>query len=270
MTGGSVPAARELPVILGDRILIPRGYLGRVGIAYRATPAFIELMAQLQFERVHAAGELLVHLLDQRGITRKTAGIEIAHLFDQRLQLLPRLGAILHRRSNLVEKAQSLLDLALGVCGIRTLLRSYGLTRDTSIARIVAAISSSIAAATARRIAYAARNAVADLARPVPTSLATLTGLPTGACLTTPASLASALPTRLTALLTTLLAPLARLPVLSLLRSRLARLPAELTRLQLPAETAGLALRPGTSAEAGNLIAQTGEIVHSAIEGGIF
>ena len=52
---------------------------------------FVELTAQLQFQRVHLADELLVHLLDQAGIARETAGIQIAHLIDQGLQFAPRL-----------------------------------------------------------------------------------------------------------------------------------------------------------------------------------
>jgi len=64
----------------------------------------------LQFQRVHAADELLVHLLDQGGIPGETAGIQIAHLIDQGL---------------LVEKVQSLVDLALGgssTCGTSRVL----------------------------------------------------------------------------------------------------------------------------------------------------
>ena len=91
-----VAAAGEFAVVLGDRVLIAGRDLGRVGVADRAAPVFIELAAQLQFQRVHAADQLLVHLLDQRGIPGETAGIQIAHLIDQGLQLLPRLGTILH------------------------------------------------------------------------------------------------------------------------------------------------------------------------------
>ena len=115
-------AAGEFAVVLGNRILIAGGDLGRVGVADRAAAAFLELAAQLQFQRVHAADELLVHLLDQRGIPGETAGIQIAHLIDQGLQLLPRLGTILHCGTNLVEKVQSLLDLALRIGRIGTLL----------------------------------------------------------------------------------------------------------------------------------------------------
>ena len=117
-----VAAAGELAVVLGDRVLIAGGDLGRIGVADRAALVFVELAAQLQFQRVHAADELLVHLLDQSGIPGETAGIQIAHLIDQGLQLLPRLGTILHHGANLVEKVQSLVDLALGVGRVGTLL----------------------------------------------------------------------------------------------------------------------------------------------------
>src|SRR5471030_1535549 len=110
-----VACAGELAVVLGDRVPIAGGNLGRVGVADRAAAVFVELAAQLQFERIHVADKLLVHLLNHGGIPRETAGIEIAHLIDQGLQLVPGLGSILHHGANLVEKVQPLFNLALGI-----------------------------------------------------------------------------------------------------------------------------------------------------------
>src|SRR5471030_422145 len=132
-----VAGAGEFAVVLGDRVPIAGGDLGRVGVADRAAAAFIQLAAQLQFERVHVADELPVHLLHQGGIPRETAGIQIAHLIDQRLQLLPGLGTILHYGANLVEEVQSLVDLALGVGRVGTLLGRHGLTGDARIAGVI-------------------------------------------------------------------------------------------------------------------------------------
>ena len=115
-----VASAGEFAVVLGDRVLIAGGDLGRVGVADRAALVFIELTAQLQFQRVHVADELLVHLLNQSGIPREPAGIQTAHLIDQGLQLLPRLGTILHYGTNLVEKVQSLVNLALSIGRVGT------------------------------------------------------------------------------------------------------------------------------------------------------
>jgi len=106
-----VVAARELAVIVGDRVLITRGDLGRVGIADRAALILIELVAQLQLQCVHAAQELLMHLLHQTLIPGETFGIEISHFGDQRLQLLFRLRAVLHRRADLVQQVQTLIDV---------------------------------------------------------------------------------------------------------------------------------------------------------------
>jgi len=78
-------AAGEFAVVLGNRVLIAGGDPGRVGVADGATAVFIELAAQLQFQRVHAADELLMHLFDQGGIAGETAGVQIAHLLDQGL-----------------------------------------------------------------------------------------------------------------------------------------------------------------------------------------
>jgi hypothetical protein len=36
-------------------------------------------------------------------------------LVDERLQLLPRLGTVLHGRADLIEKVQTLFNLALGI-----------------------------------------------------------------------------------------------------------------------------------------------------------
>ena len=203
---------------------------------------FVELLAQLQFQRVHAADELLVHLLDQGGIPGETAGIQIAHLNDQGLQLLPRLGTILHYGTNLVEKVQSLVDLALGVGRVGTLLRRHGLAGDASIAGVIVAKYRTIAIASATgRIPHRTRKAVAHRTR-LASASAGLTSL-----LLAAGALAVGL-TTLTTLTTTLtgLAPsfLARLPRLAVLR--------------LLPELAQFRLRVGTPAEAGELVAQTG------------
>jgi hypothetical protein len=164
-----VAAAGEFAIVLGDRIPVAGGNFGRVGVADCAAVVSIELAAQLQFQRVHAADELLVHLLDQGGITGETARIQTAHLVDQGLQLLPRLGTILHHGPNLVEKVQSLVNLALGIGGVGTLLRGYGPPSDASIAGVITAIRATTAIGATSRIAYLTRDAVANLA--------TLTGL---------------------------------------------------------------------------------------------
>jgi len=164
-----VAAAGESAIVLGDGIPIAGGNFGGVGIADCATVVSIELAAQLQFQRVHAADELLVHLLDQGGITGETARIQTTHLVDQGLQLLPRLGTILHHGPNLVEKVQSLVNLALGIGGVGTLLRGYGPPSDASIAGVITAIRATIAIGATSRVTYLTRDAVANLA--------TLTGL---------------------------------------------------------------------------------------------
>ena len=115
-------------------------------------------------------------------------------MIDQGLQLLPRLGTILHGGANLVEKVQSLVDLALRIGRVGTLLRRHGLTGDASIAGVIAAIHVAVAIApAAARIARRTGDAVADL-----TALA---------CLLPPGRLDP-----LTALLLALPGPVDRLP----------------------------------------------------------
>jgi len=261
-------AARKLPVVLRHRVPIPGRDVRRVGVADRAAPVLIELPAQFQLQRIHAADKLLVHLFHQRRVPWEALRIQIAHLVDQRLQLLPRFRAILHRRANLVEKVQSLVDLPLRIGRICALLRRHGLARDVRIARIPRAkpIAIPVAPAARRRIANRSCVAVsnrAGLAVAHPASL-----LPAAlACLLLPASALTAL-AALTTLLSrlTLLSGLAGLPVLPLALTLLPRLPVaiELARLKLLAAgwsaTAGLSLaglpvggRPKTR----ELVAQT-------------
>jgi hypothetical protein len=264
-------AAGKFAVVLGHRVPIAGGNLGRVGIADGAAAAFIELAAQLQFERVHGTDELLVHLLDEGGIPGETLGIEAAHLLDQRLQLLARLGTILHYGAYLIEKVQSLVDLALRIGRIGTLLGRDGLTGDVSIAGVIGAkpIAIAIAAATGR-IAYRTGDAVTHrppLSSAVLTTLTVLAGLASGAL----AALLSATLSALTGL-SALLARLARLPGLTVLGLLLAGLtgspvagelatlvllaPGLAATLRLPTGSSLRRLRAGPSAEAGELIAQ--------------
>ena len=86
---------------------------------------------------------------------------------------MPRLGTILHCGTNLVQKVQSLVNLALRIGRVGTLLGRYGLTGDASIAGILAAIYVPVAPATAR-IAHRTCDAVADRTR---LASAGLTGL---------------------------------------------------------------------------------------------
>src|SRR5580704_14298430 len=162
-----------------------------------------------------------MHLLHQGRIAGETARIQIAHLIDQHLQLVPRLRAILHRGANLVEKVQSLLNLPLRIGRVGTLLGRYGLTGDAGIAGVVTAVPVALA------VAPATGNAIADLTTLASAGLtACLTGL-------------SRLLTAATGL------ALSGLTLLSTLLTRLA------------------------SAQAGDLVAQTGQIVHGAAQFGV-
>jgi hypothetical protein len=246
-------AARELAVILGDGILISRWDLGWIGVADRSALILVKLAAQLQLQSVHFADQLLVYLFHQTLIPRETAGIQIAHLIDERLQLLLCLGTILHSSANLIEQVQSLVNLGLGIGWGGTLRpRHRGLAGDAVIAGIDVAIRGA-ASTPATRLSV--RNAVALLA----TLTLTLT-LPLALALTGLTTLALAALT---------LATLLALAVLPLLLTGLSALTGlltvrhELTGLELPGLTAaaGLALarlRVGLSAESRELVAHTG------------
>jgi hypothetical protein len=213
----------------------------------------------LQFQCVHVAHKLLVHLLHQRGIARETAGIQIAHLIDQSLQLLPSLGTILYRGPNLVEKVQSLVDLALGVGRVRALLGCHGLTGDAAIAGVIGAIPVTIAP-TAR---IASGYAIADRTR-----LSALSRLPALSTLTSGLTSLTTLTWLRT--LTALTGLIARALLSGLAVSRLLLAGLTLTGLAataclpLSAWRTGLSVR--TSTQVAELIAQTRQIVHGAVK----
>jgi hypothetical protein len=170
-------------------------------------------------------------------------------LVDQGLQRLPGLWIILRSGTNLVQQVQILRNLALRIGRVRTLLRSYGLTGDASIAGILAAIYIAVAPPSARIAnrtgdAVANRTCLASAGLPALTTLAALTRLLAGL----PAL------TRLPALTGLAIAAelaLAATAILTLTIFTLTIL--TLTVLTLTILRAGL-----TAAEAGELIAQTG------------
>ena len=162
-TAALVTATGKLTVVFGYRFFITGGDLGRIGIADRAALLFIEFAAQLQFKRVHFADQLLVHLLDQGRIAAKTARIQITHLIDQGLQLLPRLRIILHDGANLVEQVQSLVDLALGIGWVGTLLGRRGPVGESAVSGVDVAIHGAITIAAPGCSAVRTAHAVADI-----------------------------------------------------------------------------------------------------------
>ena len=264
--------AGKFAVILGNRVLIACGNLGRVRIADGSTLLFIELAAQLQFQRVDVAQQLLVHLFDQARVPGETAGVEIAHLIDQSLQLATRLGAVLHCRAKLVQNVQALVNLTLGIGRVGTLLRCDRSTGDSRVAGVDATVRvASAIGGAAGRIAYRSGEAIAD-----GTSLvsAGLTGL-----LTRRTSLPRLLAGLLTALagLALLLAGLAiaaELSGLELLafwtRARLlTRHPSGFVRVDVLRCTTSGRLRVccrRAAQRVAELIAQMGQIVHGVVD----
>jgi hypothetical protein len=179
-----------------------------------------------------------VHLLDQRGIAGETAGIQTAHFVDQGLQLFARLGTILHGRTKLAEKVQSLLDLALGIGRIGTCLGRPG----PALGAIPVGETASAQAQATCRIAHRTGEPIADL-----TCLASAGIL---------AALLALLPTGLALLLPGLTVASER-SALELLASGTTGLTLTLLRSRL---------RVGTSTNTGDLVAQTRQVVHGAVE----
>lgn len=233
-TSCGLVSAGKLAIILGDGVLIARRNLGRVSVADRPALALFEPPAQLQFEPIHLAHELLMHLLDESGIARETAGIEITHLIDQRLHLLLVFGIVLHCGTNLIEGAQSLINLALGVGRVLAWPRHRGRTGCyLGVAGVDVAVGRTASTAAPRTV-------VVDLTRLA--ALCHLTALTLSAL---SLSLSLALPLSLPAL--TLFALSLSLPGLTLFALTLALLALTLAllalaRLTVAIELAGLEL----------------------------
>jgi len=86
-----------------------------------------------------------MHLLHQGWIPGEAAGVQVAHLLDQGLQLALRLRIVLHHGANLVQKIQALVNLALRIGRVRALLGRHRMAGDPSVARVPGAIHLTIA-----------------------------------------------------------------------------------------------------------------------------
>jgi hypothetical protein len=199
-----------------------------------------------------------MHLLHQGRISREPAGIQIAHLFHQRLQLLPRLRTILHHGANPIEEIQPLINLTLCIGRIRPLLRPHCPAGDARVASVISANCAAIAISRATTgIAHRTCDTIAYPASLASALLTTLTGL-------------AALLARLATLLTRLAGLLTRLTWLTGLPRLLAR-PAKRAALILltsAARLTGLSSRLATraSAKPRDLVAQSGKIVHCVVQ----
>jgi len=205
-----VSSAGEFSVILGNGRLVTRGHLRRVCIANRAARILIELLAKLKLESVHVGNKLLAHLLNERGIAGESAGVQVLHLVDQRLQLLLRFGAFLYRAANLIQQVQALFDFALGVGGAGALLRRNRAARYVSVPRVEVAEHGGVAIAAAG-IPCCAGDAVSDLTAAASVGLSAIASAALTALLTT---LTLALALSVLRLLLTALLTLTALPLL--------------------------------------------------------
>lgn len=158
---GLLSGGGELAIVFGDRILIAGGNSRRIGIANCAALAFVELLADLQFQRVDLRRKLLVHRLQLLGITLEAIRIESAHLVNQRLYLSAGFGAFLHGRFHLIQDAHFLIDFALRILRSRASIRRDRLTLDVCVAGVPAAEVSALPLAAAR-IAHRPSLTIAD------------------------------------------------------------------------------------------------------------
>jgi hypothetical protein len=229
---------------------------------------FIQLAAQLQFQGIQFADQLLVHLLHQSLITGEPLGVQIPHFLNQLLQLCLRLRTILHGTSNLVEDAQRLVNLALRVGRVGGLLGIAGPARAIPIIAGVNIAEGYTALTTAATLGviYLTGAAIADLALSVLALpvLPALTASLTLACLTL--TLALSLTLALTLALFTLALTLSlSLALFTLTLSLLARSLLALALLTLALLTLA-PLTVGVRPQPGHLIPQPGDIVHGAAE----
>jgi len=189
---------------------------------------------------------------------------------------LARLGTILHHGTQLVENVQTLIDLALGIGRIWTLLRRCGLSGNACVAGVHRA---AIAITATVRTGCSAGNAVANRTR-LTSRLPAATAL-SATALASLLSLALLPGLATLRLLLTALAASA-LSALSLLALSLALTLASLSGLRVAVQLAGLSLTLlasalatlarlsiGLSSQSRELIPQARQIVHCAGERGI-
>src|SRR6185437_119828 len=225
----SMPAAgRRQPLeVRRYRIVVPRRRRLRLAPPDLAALRFVELLAQVQLQRVHRVQQFLVHLRHHLRIPREPAGIEIAGLRDQILNRPLRRGILRQRLPEVVQGFEILLDRPLRVRWVRPLLRRHRLPHDMRFPEIIAAVAVIVVAVAACRdlvphrpitvaVARAAvlpGNAIADPAvRTVaPRAPALRPSAPGLAVTRLPATIAAAAVLR--RLLAALLALLPRLPI---------------------------------------------------------
>lgn len=238
-------AAGELSIVLGDRVAVAFWNPGRIGIANRTAVALFELLTQPQLQGVHVTDELLMDLLDQARISWEPAGIEIAHLVDERSEFALCLRIVLHDRANRAQKVQALVNLALRIGRVRPLWRCSGTAALELIAAWVPGPLDAAIAIAPATVAHGSSHTVADTIHST-AHLAGLAGLSVLSRLATGAAL-------LLATWTGLLAARQRVALeLLTCRSGLAR--SRITAI---------------SAETCKLVAQTRKIVHRAVDRGI-
>src|SRR5579871_1466421 len=120
-----------------------------------------------------------MHLLNQGRIPREAAGVKIAHLIDESLQLLACFGTVLNCGAHLIQQVQSLINFTLRIGGSETLLGSNRPSCYVSVAGIHTAEGITIAVGSAAsRISDGSCDTVTyGTSQPSPTCLATLRSL---------------------------------------------------------------------------------------------
>src|SRR5438128_1673667 len=78
----SASGGAEAAKVVGDGVLVTGGHGVGIGAADLTGPLAVLIAAQLELERVKAAQQPLVELLDHRRVAREAAKIQMLHLVD--------------------------------------------------------------------------------------------------------------------------------------------------------------------------------------------
>jgi hypothetical protein len=104
------------PIVIGNRILISGWYLVGVAGPRLGRDAIV---LQLEFEPVHRAEDLPVHLFDHLGVAAKTAWIELLHLSGQLCDIFRSLWISGYHLPQLIQLTHTVPVAVFGVGGVK-------------------------------------------------------------------------------------------------------------------------------------------------------
>jgi hypothetical protein len=119
----------ESAIVLGDRVLVAMRHCGRRGRARLACLWSVWIALKLQLELVDVVQDLRVQLFDHRRIAREPRWVELLHLLLEIIDLFLSGGIALGGLAKLAQFTHTLLDEALHIRRVGSVLRRVRVSR---------------------------------------------------------------------------------------------------------------------------------------------